>query len=79
LKTVDHQEKEGNEAMRYRIKVDGRECYFTRASDRSAAKVARAKAWHISPGRRVSVYRGETLIVEITRLGLFDDLRMGVG
>ena len=36
-------------------------------------KIARAKIWQISPGEKVSVYRGKVLIGEITRLSLFGE------
>jgi hypothetical protein len=59
--------------MRYRIKAGSREYYLVRASDESVMKIARAKIWDIAPGEKISVFRGDVLIGETTRISLIDD------
>jgi hypothetical protein len=61
------------EVMLYRIKTGSREYYLVRASEHSVKKIAREKIWQISPGEKVSVFRGKDLVKEFTRLSLLDE------
>jgi hypothetical protein len=59
--------------MLFRIKAGNREFYMVRASERSVIKLAREKSRQLPIGEKVSVFRGEKPIAEITRLSLFDE------
>jgi hypothetical protein len=59
--------------MLFRIKAGNREFYLVRASLQSVMKVARAKVWEVPVGGKVSVLQGDKLIVETTRMSIFDE------
>lgn len=60
--------------MRFRIRAGCHESYLTRSSIRSVVKIAREKARQRPLSEKISVYCGNVLIVEITRMSLFEGL-----
>jgi hypothetical protein len=63
-----------SDGLLYRIKAGEYESYLVRSSLDSVMKVAREKARQLPFGQKVSVFCGEALIAETTRLSLFDEL-----
>lgn len=59
--------------MHYRIRAGDREYHLVRSSVDTVMKIAREKAWDLSPGEKVLVFRGQQLIGEVTHLPLFDE------
>ena len=54
--------------MLFRIKAGNREFYLVRASERPVIKLAHEKSRGLPIGEKVAVFRGDTLIAEITSL-----------